>query len=279
MSAKVLSNLESIGDMVGYLSGVSEGLNEDDYIEGLIKGAHEQATDIFDLAAAASAKAGAIPHVFEFGVAGVTKGQAKYPNPTAPEARLYVHEIVGKGGQQDIMYGFRPAINRNPQPTTKDTGVPSKYLRRLSRRKYVFANKAMVMEAGTAVTIKPKNGNFLFVPFYGNPPRDPRNNRGFMMSRGPITTVPGATTKGSFQAMWMGWWGSTGAQVMESEMGKTVGRDIEIAERQASSSAAAQQSLKPVQATNIKGTVASALRRGKSEFGRATRAMKNWRTR
>lgn len=261
MPAKVLSNLESIGDIVGALAGISQGMDEDIYMEGLIKSAHGHAATAFDMAAAATAKTGTMSHVYEYGVMGVTRGAPRFADPTALNARLYYHRLVGHGGTQDIEYSFRPAKQPNPKPTPESTGVDSMYLSKLSNRQYFFYNKAYVMESGQVVSIKPKNGNFLFVPFYGDASQDPTNTRGYMMwdSRrmGPLQSRPGRSTKGDFTKFWLTWWGSMGSKMMYAQMEESVTMDIELAMAEAAKKAQAE-SMKPVQETSITGAMASA---------------------
>lgn len=261
MPAKVLTNLESIGDMVGALSGVSEGLDDQSYMEGLIRSAHGKAATAFDLAAAATARTGQMTHVYEYGVSGITRGQPRFADPTAIEARLYVHTLLGRGGEMDIAYSFRPARQPNPAPTPEDTGVDSRYLSRLSGRKYFFYNKALVMETGRPVSIKPKNGNFLFVPFYGEPSPDPTNNRGYMMwdskRHGPLQARPGMSTKGQFTSFWMAWWNASGSKIMFADMEKSVTMDIDIAMAEAARKANSE-AMKPAQETSVPRAFASA---------------------
>jgi hypothetical protein len=261
MPAEILTNLEAIGDMIGALSGIGSGLDEQAYMEGLIKSAHGHAATAFDIAAAATAKTGHMTHVYEYGVMGITRGEPRFADPTLPNARLYVHTLMGEGGNMDIAYTFRTARQPNPKPTPEDTGVDSRYLSLLSGRKYYFYNKALVMETGRVVTIKPKNGNFLFVPFYGEPSRDPTNNRGYMMwdssRHGPLFARPGASSKGQFTAFWMNWWEAAGGKIMYEQMEKTVTADIEIAMAEATKRAQAE-SMKPVQSTNMLGAINTA---------------------
>lgn len=261
MSAEVLTNLEVIGDMVGALTGVAEALDDEAYMDGLIKAAHGKAANAFDMAAAATAKTGRLTHVYEYGVMGVTRGEPRLADPTAVNARLYFHTLLGHGGNQDIAYSFRTAHQPNPKPTPEDTGVDSVYLSKLSDRKYYFYNKALVMETGRVVHIKPQNGNFLFVPFYGEPTPDPTNNRGYMMwdskRHGPLNARPGASTKGTFQAFWMSWWESAGSAMMFEQMEKSVTMDIDIAMAEAAKRTKSE-TMKPVQTTSVAGAVASA---------------------
>ena len=238
-------------------------------MERLIEDAHGTASRAFDVAAAATASAtgGGIAHMYEFGTAGITKGPVKFPDPTSQAARLWVHTLRGAGGSQEIGYDFRAALHRNPQPTTRDTGVPSKYLRRLSKRKYIFWNKARVMEHGMSVEIKSKQPHgLLFVPTPGmNAPR------GFVMwntnRKGAIRAVPGATVAGNFTALWMRWWGNEGAALVEGNMRKKVEADTRIAQREAERRAQAQP-MKSATANNPVGAAAASRAVAFKTFGR-----------
>ena len=270
-SARSLNNLDSIGEMLGQLSGMADGLDEDRYIAAVIRDAHEVASKRFDISAAARASTGHLNHVYEFGVPGITRGTPSFTDPTSPSARLYEHTIKGVGGQQNIGYSFRPALARNPQPTTKDTGVPSQYLRRLSKRKYVFYNKAFVMESGQSVSIKSERGDkgLLFVPTPGQ--NAPRN---FVMYptklKGAVRTQPGRTSKGTFTAFWLSWWSRAGAEIMESEMRTAISMDIKKAASDAQKAAAAV-TVKPASTNNPVGVAAKAKAKAKSLFGRRTK--------
>jgi hypothetical protein len=271
---RVLSNLESVGDMVGALKGISEGFDEPSYLEGLIKEAHGDAASMFDIAAASAGAAGPLRHVFEFGTTGVTKGPAKFHDPTDSAARLWVHQMQGIGGRQNIMYTFRPALNRNPKPTTQETGVANVYLRKLSQRKYIFWNKAFVMETGQPVEIKSRQQHgMLFVPFNNKQANNPLNRKGFVMwnthKLGPLVVTPGQNTKGNFTTFWMNWWGVQGQNVMEESMRRNVTMDIERAEVAIEKEAAAKRALKPVQATNI----IAASRKSQSKFANMMKAI------
>jgi hypothetical protein len=232
MSAQWVSNIDGIYEYVGAARGIMKGTKSPDYMASIIQNAHAEVSEKFDVAAAATAGAGRLTHVYEYGVPGITRGPMRISDPTSPQARLWVHTITGRGGHQSISFAFRPAVVPNPQPTKRDTGVSTKYLRKLSRRKYIFRNKAFVMETGQQVSIKPKNGNFIFVPFYGEESHDPMNKRGFMMrpfgnKSTPILATPGKSSQGSFAAFWNVWWNATGKQLINER----VGTDVELAMR------------------------------------------------
>ncbi len=275
---EMMSNLDSVGDLIGALAGIQEGLKEDQYTENLIRRAHSKATTAFDVAAAATASTGKLSHVYEFGTAGITDGPVKHSDPLSAEARLWKHTINGRGGNMDIGYTFRPAVTRNPQPTTRKTGVPSKYLRKLSKRKYIFWNKAYVMETGMTVENRAKNGEYLFVPFNRKPSRDENNDRGYMMwnsrKKGPIETTPGASTKGTFTTMWVAWWAKTGEEIIEKDMLKAVNVDVRSAMYKAQQLAAAKK-VKPSETVNVNRAVANSQKTIKKIFERRRDARTN----
>ncbi len=269
---KMLNNFEAVSQAVGSYMGMAQGLDERDYLEKIIKDAHKKTARKFDVAMAAQGSAGRMRHMYEYGVPGITEGPPKFGGALSPNARLWVHKLEGIGGNQEVSFSFRPAVNRNPNPTTKTTGVPSKYLKKISKRKYVFWNKATVMELGLPVEIKSKQPHGkLFVPFYGRPSRYRDNaNKGFMMwnaaKYGSIETTPGRTTKGSFSKFWMGWWGSQGEMLIEREMATKIRRDVRYSELRAERASRAMVMKSPV-ANDILGTTKKAAYTEENRFG------------
>lgn len=268
-----LNNLDSVGDLLGSLAGIADGLDQDRYLEDIIKDAHKETSKRFDLAAAARASTSrnVLHHVYEFGVVGITRGPIRFPDPTAPEARLWKHTITGQGGQQNIGYTFRPATQRNPQPTTRATGVPSVYLKKLSQRKYIFYNKAFVMETGQTVSIKSDRGDrgLIFVPTPGE--NEPRN---YIMyptrQKGPLQIVPGKKTSGTFTAFWLAWWSKAGSESMEMEMRGSITADIKQAEKDAEKRARAIP-MRPASSNKPIAAARKAQSRAKKLFGRRIR--------
>lgn len=259
---KFMADFDAIGELVGTLEGIQKVAEEDDqYIEMLLRDAHSDASRDFNTAAVASSML--IPHMFEFGTAGVTPGPIKFA-PNDPRAHLWTHEYIGSGKNVEVSFNFRPALSANPRPTTASTGVASKYLKFLSNRKYVFWNKALVMETGMEVNIKAKHGDFLFVPFYGNPSYGKyMNSRGYMMwnskANGPIRSVPGQNTRGNFGALWDGWWGTTGSKQMGQQVQRNFDRDVRAAFDAAAARSRATE-LKPVVPGMSRRKKASAMR-------------------
>lgn len=258
---KMQNNLDVVGELSGTLQGLDQATRSPDYMESLIRAAHNKAAKEFDNFAAATGAAGVIPHMFEFGTAGVTEGPSRF-RPTDKAAQLWVHVLEGTGGNQEVSFTFRPAVARNPRPTTRSTGVPSKYLRRLSNRKYVFYNKAFVMESGQEVTIDARNGDYLFIPFRHEPPRGKyENTRGYMMwnarKYGPVKAMPGRDVRGNFTKLWGTWWASTGGPMMEGDMVKDFNVDMDRI-LAASAARAATQRPQPASTVKVEATAAKA---------------------
>lgn len=276
---KFETNLDVVGEISGTIDGMELVSNEPSYMESIIKNAHDIAADAFDEFAATYGLTGGISHMFEYGTAGVTPGPIKF-KATDRDAQLWTHLLEGHGGEQQVSFTFRPAVAPNPQPTTAQTGVPSKYLTKLSKRKYVFYNRAAVTEMGTDVSIKSDRGNgFLFVPFYGKGSTGKYvNNRGYMMWNskkfGPIKVTPGRYSTGSFTRVWVGWWGATGSELMSTEMVKSY--ELDFAE--AMKAAEARAAVRPVKAPTPT-SIATTNRKASAATYRATHRRAVWRDR
>ena len=257
------ADFDALGEISGTIAGLQEATEADDrYLNLLLNDAHKKASDAFDLAAVASSAR--IPHMFEFGTAGVTPGPTRF-TPMQKAAQLWQHRLIGQGQNVEVSFNFRPAVQPNPRPTVQNTGVSTKYLRMLSNRKYVFWNKALVMETGQEVQIRAKRGDFLFVPFYGNPPYgSTTSNRGYMMwnssTLGPIRSRPGARVVGNFGMIWDGFWGTTGGRMMEADVYKNYDSDFKAAMREAEMSAR-HMAPKPLAASGTRAAHARAKKR------------------
>lgn len=261
-------NLDALSEIIGAAMGVTEAVDESTYLSGLIEAAHYAASIEFDQAAAATASGGRLTHMFEYGVPGITRGPARFPDPTSESARLWMHTMTGFGQDKEISFAFRPALAPNPRPTTRDTGVPSRYLRKLSRRKYVFREKAIITELGETVRLRPKNGNLLFVPFYGDESDNPTNTKGFMMypyapNNKPIEVMPGRSQAGSFTKFWTGWWAARGERSMSESMEAAVNADFQEAMKLAAAKANSTI-VKPPSENDIIGSGARAMKEVKS---------------
>lgn len=244
--ATVVTNLDALGKVIGAVNGL-EGLNEDLYMNSIIKIAHKKAANAFDIAAAATAAAqGNMSHMYEYGVPGITRGPARFTSGSQKAAHLYVHTLDQRHEGSTINYVFRPAEIPNPRWTTKDTGVPSRFLKKLSNKKYLFKNRAFVTETGRSVNIAPKDGGkYLFIPFGpGVAPKNPDSptaKYGFTYynyeTKGPLKVKPGRTNVGAFSKFWTAWWSTEGQYKLTESMQADVLEDFDKALGAAAASA------------------------------------------
>lgn len=270
MKVNMLVDFSGIEDLIGTGEGVADGANDQQYISGLINAAHNVASLEFDVDAAATAAAGALTHMFEFGTTGITRGAQRFGDPTSPEARLWTHHISDQGRSQNISYMFRPAVAPNPRPSATFYGVPNAVIRKLSRRKYVFAQKAAVNELGTTVHIKPKDKPFNFVPFYGKPARNPDYaNRTYIFrpieGNLPMESTPGddAGMTGTFTMFWNTWWAGRGRELLSGTASETFNKDVAFLMKRYPPS---QGGLEPVVRYNSRGRIYNRRRKVKARM-------------
>jgi len=235
-AASMRVDFGGIEELIGNGLGIADAAESSEYIGNLISAAHNVATTEFDVDAASAAAAGTMTHVYEFGTRGITRGTPRFDDPTSPAARLWVHTETGMGRSKTVGFQFREAVVPNPVPSANFYGVPSSVIRKLSRRKYVFRNKAAVNEYGLTVNIRPKDKPFNFVPFYGKPASNPENaGRSYIFfpkENGPMRSTPGAgghspALEGTFTNFWKNWWESTGRGLVSGSTNEYYNKDVE----------------------------------------------------
>lgn len=219
-----------LAGVIGTVKGVAKVLNDQKYMDRALTHAWKRAKTAFDNDAAAYAVAtGTIPHMFEWGTQGVNKGRTnRRMPPTSPEAKLWKHELSGYGRTKEASFVFQPSVVPVPPPTTAKTGVPRAELDKLTGGPYIFAAKAAIMEAGTAVTIRPREGDKLFVPFGQEGPRgESSRGRNFVFTKSPVHVIPGKTIAGNFSKFWLLWWSTEGSKIVTEQIQNRVDYEVE----------------------------------------------------
>ena len=268
MKTNFLVDFSGITDLIGTIEGIVDGADDSAYMDGIINAAHNVASLEFDVDAAATAAAGNITHMYEFGTTGITRGQPRLGDPTSPEARLWVHNISGKGKTRDISFVYREAVVPNPKPSATFYGVPTSVIRKLSKRKYTFRNKAAVNELGLTVHIRPKEKPFNFVPFYGKGSHL-YPNRTYIFrpieGRPPMKSTPGKESgmAGTFNTFWTTWWSSRGQELLQGDVSKTFNKDVAFLLNRYPAS---QGGLEPVVRYNTRGRIYNRRRRIKARM-------------
>lgn len=219
------ADFSALADMIGTVQGAARVLNDSKFMDLLITRAHSEAAIQFDADAAAYAVAtGTLGHMYEWGTAGINTARAtRRMDPLSQGAKLWRHTLTGTGSTKDAGFNFQPSVVPIPKPTTTATGVDRATLSTLKGGPYIFAAKAVIMESGTAVTIRPRGNNMLFLPFGKEGPRNPKYaGKTYIWTRGPIRSVPGKTYAGNFSKFWLTWWNSEGDHVMTESIEQSV---------------------------------------------------------
>lgn len=235
MGGKVIHNLEQLAEGIGSYIGMMEGLDQQTYMDSLLERVVADVSGTFNKAAASASMANPeeFAHMWEFGTAGITRGNSKY-TPTNPNARLWQNVMTGTGKTKNIAFVFKPAKAFTPPHTTESTGVEDQsVLDRLKvntgERKYRFPNKAYVFESGTDVTIMAKRSRMLFIPTAteGLPTGAKDTGKGYVWSK-RHTYSPGDYSGGTgqFTAFFGGWWLGPGSQLMFDGMASQVEWDL-----------------------------------------------------
>lgn len=202
--------------MAGYIGVIKGVANKSQmYADTMVRAAAETGKREFNVAADIIAVGGsttALEHVYEPGMAG------------NPGARLWDVRVSGhdgqRGGKRDIFYVFTPSKIK-PENTPESTGIPAnefpKGLRPQSR--VPFWNRAMVLETGMQVVIRPRWAKKIFVPNWqqnlGTPNKVPASaNPKFYFTDKPTTFKP-TKYMGNFAGFWAMWWEQNADRVLQ----------------------------------------------------------------
>ncbi|SRR6266498_3168602 len=224
-------DFSEMAGIIGVVNGAAKILDDSRFMDRLITHAHKRTKPSFNNDAAAYAAAtGTIRHMFEWGTAGINPGRTnRRMSPNDPMARLWEHTLTGTGKTKVAGFVFRPSLVPIPAPTVAKTGVPSSELAKLTGGPYLFTNKAAVIETARPVTIRPKDSDWLFVPFGPEGPRGAsvRKGRNFIFTKGPVHTIPGKRLAGNFSKFWVAWWETEGASIMAEKMQTRIDYEME----------------------------------------------------
>lgn len=160
---------------------------------------------------------GAINHMYEYGRGEGTVNLSR---------RLWEDYVTTEPSRTKRLYfDFKTAKAYTPKMTTKNTGIPQEYLK--DQKRYIFWNKARVMELGLAVNVKPRPDNetqLLLFPLRGfSSGRSNDKKRGFVFTHGPTNPIPGAQVKGNFTSLWYQYYnGGEGERVFKSSITRAI---------------------------------------------------------
>lgn len=202
-----------INDLIGTGFALDDIGRQSAYIMNLINASYYHANQEFNREVVAFAQTtDSLGHMFEWGTRGINTSRSNMrPDPFTERARLWNNHFHNGRKLSIINYTYKPSVGNVPKPTSRKTGIPGDVLKRLQY--HVFWNKAMVMEEGIPVTIKPKPENesqLLFVPNIW------KGEKGYSMY--PRNTNPDIshTRKGTFTAYWSRYWMGPGMQDIQA---------------------------------------------------------------
>ena len=225
---RISADLSGVAKMLGAGKAMTQSVEDKQYQELIINAAYNGINETFNSEAAAYAAAGgSIKHMFEWGTIGINRKRSnKRPLPTSENARLWTNHMAGIGLNQTLNYTFKPSIAYVPKPTKRDTGMSIETISAL--RDHVFTWKAMVMETGANVTVKPVNAKMLLMPIYNDDgsasPRD--RERGYRLGMGPYTFAPGKKVAGNFSTFWAAFWEGRAQGMFEQSIEQQVESDF-----------------------------------------------------
>jgi hypothetical protein len=268
ISAK--TNIEQLAADIGAYIGMMDGIDQRTYVQDLIHSAHDSTIPEFVKAAAKSAVRYNFTHMYEYGVAGITRGDKQFINPVLQSARLWTDVMVGSGSRGTITFVYRDAVRRVPKHTTEETGVAQEELDKLKLnqgKRYVFQHKAEVFEEGVDLNIHPKQKDGkLFVPLRGTSFKANERDqaRGFTWAK-KVHINPGEMSGavGQFSWYFFNWWSKEGSVFITKNMDTMVTEHVKRAEAELGKSRGTLQS--PA-STNVTGAAKAAEARVRKMF-------------
>ncbi len=278
MDMKIATNFEGLAGIIGKFRGMAEAADDTSFIQELLVSANDRTLQRFNIAAAAFNSGNQrnlnrrFPHMYEYGTAGITQGRGgvRFADPTSQASRLWVFNTVPAGNTVETFVTFRDAVapNLKPMERTDLEGLPLETVQAMSTRKYVFKERARLVEYGAIVSITPKYAQALIYPT-----KDNERGYGFWTKQmGPmqqrLESVTGNNSasrhKGAFTSFFLKWWNTTGEQAVIDSAHNSFRARIGAATRYGT----VNKTLKPVQTTNVIGASEAAAKIAEEEMKR-----------
>lgn len=170
---------------------------------------------------------GVLSHMFDYSKSSGSGGMGF--DPTAP---LWQTRIMPPGDSNNKVVSFvmLPSMRRVPKITRANDKVPSSVAAK-RKKQPIFKNKAVVIESGKKVQIKPRAGTkALFIPKarMHNPELGDEKENFIMYSAKArtITMQPGKKNKGQFTAFFFGYWNGSGGKLVEQKVNEAFYKDF-----------------------------------------------------
>lgn len=191
---KIDADLDPLAQYIGIVDGVTAAVESDIYINYFLNHTLDKLRERFVIATTAYALSNPskMHHVYEW--------NSLRDGTPIPLFRL---DLRGRGKSRHLDFRFVQSRRTVPQPET-----------RKKMDKHIFRFKAIVMETGSPVVIKPKKAKMLFIPS-----NDPDNKRGYVMVKEAKVKNPGGkATTGAFSSWWAAWFNTDAEYIVNNEI-------------------------------------------------------------
>lgn len=208
------------------------------YVKSIMDYAHTVAAKEFDILmfAQAAGNPERFHHVFEPNHPGQAGFQLWRHNLVRTSSRTAQREVTWKWVPSKMP--IRTPEQRRNRPYGDDpmAGVSMEQISKLSERKYIFRQRAPMMEYGFKAVVTPKYAKALFIPKWNARPSKRSSLRGFFFakmsdqdftnSNPQFGTSDGAGTVGNFTQAWITFWNGAGEQTLREEIERAVNDDV-----------------------------------------------------
>jgi len=201
------------GMVNGYISGIADNISTKQYIESAVSFTTSTLSALFEaeMDAVAKAQPERYYHVYNWG-----KTYNDRSPVGDPENRLWKLVSTGSGKGRQIGFTFLP--EHVPTPIEPEL---LKGKRKVNTGVHIFTWKAVVMEYGIEVEIRPKLPGVKTLAFVDD------TTGKVIFRKGPIHTIPGyRTTTGMFSSFFISWWTQAAPGMYEKFVKPELERDV-----------------------------------------------------
>lgn len=200
------------GIIAGYISGIAKNVSTRRYIDGAVEFTTQELSRAFeqDVDTAARAASDTFYHVYNWG-----DSYGDRSTVGVPAFRLWKLVNMGSGKNRGLGFTFLPETRPTPiEPELLALKKP------VNEGVHIFTWKAVVMEYGIEVEIRPKLPDVKVMAFVGDDGEP-------VFREGPIRTVPGyRTTTGVFSSFFLSWWTGVAPQLFEQKIRPQLEADV-----------------------------------------------------
>lgn len=205
MSVRMSADVTGLFEAMGVIDGITRSLESNAFADAILNEAIGEMKIRFmtNFAAMSISNPQKYHHVWEWGQIG--------SNP------LFFLHRSGRGKEKSVGFGFRQSLKAVPKPDPQTTGIDREHIAKLKSRA-IFRFKAIIMETGTEVTIRPNRANVLFVPMKGAKDKNGNVVNFIFAKEVKLKNVGGKEATGAFSTFWTGWWETSAPDIIDEHV-------------------------------------------------------------